>query len=155
MDFAGETALVVWRCDACGAAAHRQVNQFVERGALRWDAEHWCDACGRRFCVYGGPRSGVAPEEVRAAIVAANGSVRLVLPQLPLSRVSILRVLRGSPELSGDAAPDLATARRLADTLAAGRLTGTWCEMTLIAQRLRARGVDVGVERVASASGGR
>ncbi|WP_345674392.1 hypothetical protein [Yinghuangia aomiensis] len=155
MEFVGETARVVWRCSACGAEAHCRVNQFVERMALRWDAEHWCDACAHRSCVHGGLRSAATPEGVRAAIVAANGSARLTLATPPPSRVAILRVLRGSPELSGDVAPDLSAARRLADTLAAGRLGGTWCEMTLIALRLRARGVEAGVERVGPVSGGR
>lgn len=153
MDVTGETALVAWQCDACGAAAHRQVNQFVERGALRWDTEHWC-ACGQRFCVHGGLRSGATPESVRTTILAANGGARLTLP-MPPSRLSILRVLRDSPEVSGGAVPDLGTARRLAEDVAAGLFCGTWCEMTLIARRLRGRGVEAGVERLALPYGSR
>lgn len=154
VEFAGETARVGWRCGGCGAAAQFQVNQFVEPGArLRWDAELWCDACGERVCVHGG--SGATPEGVHAAIAAATGGARLTLLAPPPSRVAVLRVLRESPELSGDAAPDLATARDLTDGLVAGRLTGTWCEMTLIARRLRLRGVEAVVERVAPEPGGR
>ncbi|GCE01834.1 hypothetical protein EHYA_09608 [Embleya hyalina] len=76
--------------------AVRQVNRFILRDQLWWDVEFACGSCGTYLCEHAGP--GPAPDDVREALLAAHGPVRLrVVDPLP-GLVPALKVFR---EVSG------------------------------------------------------
>lgn len=67
--------------------------QLIERGRLLWRSEWECDTCG-----FGAPDTcnrgegrGRPPAEVRAAVVAAEGTVTLLLRGAPATALKALR----------------------------------------------------------------
>ncbi|MFI5531105.1 hypothetical protein ACIA8O_21450 [Kitasatospora sp. NPDC051853] len=130
----GQTVRIPAPCD-CGALAVRQVNQFVERGELWWDAEFHCTACGAHLCEHAG--QGAPPDaHWRPALLAANGPTHLRLTGPVPSLVPVLKTFR---ELTGAPLPE---ARRLAGELIGGGTTGTLAEMELLRTRLRHHGLQ-------------
>lgn len=116
----------------------RQVNQFIHRDELWWDAEISCDTCGVAGCENSNP--GRPPEDVRDALLTAHGAARLrVVGPMP-SLVPVLKVLR---EVSGASLPD---ARDHAAELRGDGMVGTLTEMEFLRMHLRRRGVPVDVE---------
>ncbi len=57
--------------------AVRRVNRCILRDELWWDSEFSCGSCGTCLCEHAGP--GRAPDDVREALFAAHGPVRLRL----------------------------------------------------------------------------
>lgn len=119
--------------------AVRQVNQFVHHDELWWDSEISCGSCGTYLCEQAGP--GPAPDDVREALLAAHGSVRLRLVGSVPSLVPALKVFREV------AAASLSRARELVGELSQGGLVGTLAEMEFLKARLRMRGVPVDIDR--------
>lgn len=73
-----EPTTVTWCCEPCPRCVFHAW-QRIEEGRLRWMSEWECDTCG-----FGAPQScnrahgwGRPPEHVRAAVVAAEGTVVL------------------------------------------------------------------------------
>ncbi|MBE1585975.1 hypothetical protein ACFPOI_45265 [Nonomuraea angiospora] len=128
-----QTAKIESRCDGCGGILVRQVNQFIDRGQLWWDAEASCASCGVGWCE--SFESGKPPEVVRSALLAANGPSRLRVVGPAPNLVSVLKVLREVCEVP------LPQARELADELIDAGLVGTLVEMEFLRTRLRGRGV--------------
>ncbi|MEV4114155.1 hypothetical protein [Nonomuraea sp. NPDC049695] len=139
-----QTAKIESRCDGCGGTLVRQVNQFIHRNQLWWDAEFSCASCGDGGCEHSGP--GQAPEDVRNALLAKHGPSRLCVVGQVSSLVSVMKVVREVSQVS------LPRARELADELTDTGLVGTLAEMEFLKTRLRSRGVtaevrsDVGAE---------
>ncbi|MGQ4484253.1 hypothetical protein ACN6LM_002581 [Streptomyces sp. SAS_281] len=123
---------VTSRCAACGGVLVRDVGQFTERGQLRWGIEGRCQKCPEGWCETG---TGPAPQEVRQALLAEHGAVRLRLADKGGSLVPVLRALREMNGLS------LGEARLAAADLSGEGLIGTFVEMTLLAQGLERRSV--------------
>ncbi|MEV4355969.1 hypothetical protein [Nonomuraea sp. NPDC049625] len=143
----GQTAKIESRCDGCGGTLVRQVNQFIDRGQLWWDAEASCTSCGDGWWEH--PDSGKPPKEVRSALLAAHGPSRLrVVGPVP-NLVSVLKVLREVWEVP------LPQARELADELTHAGLVGTLAEMEFLHTRLRSRGVAAEVRSDAGPEGER
>ncbi|MEU7743519.1 hypothetical protein [Nonomuraea sp. NPDC049158] len=139
-----QMAKIESRCDGCGGTLVRQVNQFIHRDQLWWDAEFSCASCGAAGCEHSGP--GQAPENVRSALLAEHGPSRLCVVGPVSSLASVVKVVREVSQVS------LPQARELADKLTDTGLVGTLAEMELLRTRLRSRGVtaevrpDVGAE---------
>ncbi|MFB6892822.1 hypothetical protein ACFCX4_26315 [Kitasatospora sp. NPDC056327] len=131
----GRTVAIAVAC-ACGAAAVRQVSQFVGRDGPWWDAEFSCDGCGLRMCEYAGP--GPAPDAAwRRALVAVHGTARLRSAG-PLPRaVAAMKVFR-----EVHAVPP-ARARELVEQLGRDGVPGTVPELEFLASRMRGAGVPV------------
>lgn len=104
----GRSAVIARPCE-CGALAARHVNQFIHRDELWWDSEFRCQSCGTAICEHAGP--GPAPDDVREALLAAHGPVRLRLEGSGHGLVAVLKVLREIWALP------LPQARALADEL--------------------------------------
>ena len=134
----GQTAKVAAHC-ACGHVAVRQLNQFVSRGELWWDAEFSCDNCGTYLCEQAG--QGTTPHDVREALLAAHGPATLRLAEPVPSLVPALKVFREAEAVS------LSQARELAEHLSHDGVMGTLSEMELLRIRLRLRGVPVVIDR--------
>ncbi|MFJ2055653.1 hypothetical protein ACIOMM_06885 [Streptomyces sp. NPDC087908] len=134
----GRTAEIAVRC-ACGSAAVRRVNQFVLHDELWWDAEFSCDACGAHLCEHAGAEP--APDDVRAALLAAHGPVRLRLVGPLPSRLPALKVVREVLSVP------LPRAGELVEELSREGLEGTAAEMEFLGDRLRRGGVPVDVDR--------
>lgn len=134
----GQTAKITSRCD-CRSTAVRQVNQFILHDELWWDSEFSCGCCGAYLCEHAG--RGPAPDDVREALLAAHGPVRLRLVGPVPSLVPALKVLR---ELS---AASLSRARELAGELSHDGLVGTLSEMEFLKARLQLRGVHVDIDQ--------
>ncbi|GAA2474029.1 hypothetical protein ACFPFX_12365 [Streptomyces mauvecolor] len=134
----GQTVKIASRCE-CGSLAVRQVNQFVLDDELWWDSEFFCETCGTYLCEHAGP--GSAPDDVRQALFAAHGSVRLRLTGPAPSLVPLLKVFR---EISAASLPQ---ARDLAGELSRDGLVGTLSEMEFLKARLHRRGVRVDISR--------
>lgn len=134
----GQTAKIAALCE-CGSAAVRQVNQFIDRGELWWDAEFSCDSCGTYLCEHAGP--GTAPDDVREALLVAHGPATLRLVHPVPSFLPALKVFR---EVS---AVSLTQARELVDELSRDGVAGTLPEMELLRTRLQLRGVPVDIDR--------
>ncbi|WP_327304815.1 hypothetical protein OG730_15595 [Streptomyces sp. NBC_01298] len=67
--------------------------QLIERGRLLWRSEWECDTCGfgaAETCHLDGGR-GLPPAEVRAAVVAAEGTVLLPLRGAPAPALKVFR----------------------------------------------------------------
>ncbi|MFE2760414.1 hypothetical protein [Streptomyces halstedii] len=135
----GQTAKIATRCGDCGAMAVRQVNQFILDDALWSDSEFSCAACGTYVCEDSGP--GTAPDDVREALLAANGPAKLRLAGPLPSLVPALKVFR---EVS---AVSLSRARELVGDLSGDGLEGTLPEMEFLMARLRTRGVPVDIDQ--------
>ncbi|MEV5191157.1 MULTISPECIES: hypothetical protein [Streptomyces] len=80
------------------------------------------------------------PDDLRRRLLAEHGEARLVLSDSRASSVRVMKVLRA--ELGGD----LARTKRTLEQIRAGMFAGTMPEMTLLAHRLRAAGVEAEVE---------
>lgn len=118
----------------------RQVNQFILHDELWWDSEFSCGSCGAFMCEHAG--RGPAPDDVREALLAAHGPVRLRLLVGPVpSLVPAMKVLR---ELS---AASLSRARELSGELSHDGLVGTLSEMEFLKARLQLRGVHVDIDQ--------
>ncbi|MFI6733694.1 hypothetical protein ACIBI9_12260 [Nonomuraea sp. NPDC050451] len=141
----GQTAKIESRCGRCEGTQVRQVNQFIDRGQLWWDAEVYCESCGAYLCEHAGP--GRAPEDVRSALLAEHGPSRLCVVGPRPSLVSVLKVLREVSEVS------LPRARELADELTDTGLVGTLVEMEFLKIQLRSRGVAAEVRPDAGPAG--
>ncbi|MGW6685791.1 hypothetical protein [Streptomyces sp. NPDC054961] len=134
----GQTAKIASPC-GCGSMAVRQVNQFILRDELWWDSEFSCGSCGIYLCEDAGP--GPAPDDVREALLAAHGSVRLRLVGSLPSLVPALKVFR---EVT---AASLSGARQLVGELSHDGLVGTLSEMEFLKARLQMCGVPVDLDR--------
>ncbi|MGV9312763.1 hypothetical protein ACWDR0_11275 [Streptomyces sp. NPDC003691] len=134
----GRTAKIASLCE-CGSTAERQVNQFVLHDELWWDSEFSCGSCGTYLCEHAGP--GPAPDDVREALLAAHGSVRLRLAGSVPSLVPALKVFREAAGVS------LSRARELTGELSHDGLVGTLPEMEFLEARLQRRGVPVDINR--------
>lgn len=119
--------------------AVRQVNQFVLHDELWWDSELSCGSCGAHLCEHAG--RGPAPDDVREALLAAHGPVRLRLVAPVPGLVPVLKVIR---EVS---AVSLSRARELVGELGRDGLVGTLSEMEFLKARLQLRGVHVDIDR--------
>ncbi|KAA0932459.1 hypothetical protein FGF04_26200 [Streptomyces apricus] len=108
------------------------VGQFIEQGRLRWGVEGRCRDCPDAWCETG---EGPAPEEIRQALLAEHGSIRLRLETGETCLVPVLRALRGMWDLSLD------EARLAATDLKGTGLVGTSVEMAHLAEGLRERSV--------------
>ncbi|MFF1481432.1 hypothetical protein ACFVYD_28440 [Streptomyces sp. NPDC058301] len=115
------------------------MNQFVHHDDLWWDSEFSCDTCGTYLCEHAGP--GPAPDDVRQALVAAHGSVRLRLAGPVPSLVPVLKVFR---EVSAASLPQ---AREMAGALSREGLVGTMPEMEFLKAKLRAAGILADLDR--------
>nr|WSW69943.1 hypothetical protein OG461_29165 [Streptomyces sp. NBC_00995] len=114
------------------------MNQFILHDELWWDSELSCGGCGTYVCEHAG--GGPAPDDVREALLAAHGPVRL-RPVAPVpGLVPVLKVLR---EVS---AASLSRARELAGELTCDGLVGTLPEMEFLKARLLLRGVHVDID---------
>ncbi|GAA2156593.1 hypothetical protein GCM10009760_57750 [Kitasatospora kazusensis] len=129
----GRTAKIASLCE-CGSTAVRQVNQFILHDELWWDSEFSCGSCGTHACEHAGP--GPAPGDVREALLAAHGPVRLRLVGPVPGLVPALKVLR---EVS---AVSVQRARELVGELSHDGLLGTLSEMEFLKARLQLRGVQ-------------
>ncbi|RJL35972.1 hypothetical protein [Bailinhaonella thermotolerans] len=129
----GYTARVEARCGDCGGTKVRQVNQYVQHGRLRWDAEFSCDSCGSGGCE--GFGTDPAPEDIRRALLVRHGPSRLRIAGPLPSLVPALKALRETLGVS------LPRARELVARLTDGGLTGTLAEMEYLQIRLHIRGV--------------
>ncbi|GAA2280965.1 hypothetical protein GCM10010430_78890 [Kitasatospora cystarginea] len=135
----GQTVKIASLCE-CGGMAVRQVNQFINRGEVWWDAEFSCDSCGAYRCEHAGP--GSAPDdEWRRALLVAHGPVRLRLAGPVSSLVPALKVFR---EVSGVSLPQ---ARALVEELSSDGVVGTLSEMELLKTWPQIRGVPVDIDR--------
>ncbi|MDY0814711.1 hypothetical protein [Kitasatospora purpeofusca] len=135
----GQTVKIAALCE-CGHMAVQQVNQFINRGELWWDAEFSCDSCGSYRCEHAGP--GTAPDdEWRQALLAANGAARLRLVRPVPSLVQAMKVFR---DVSGVSLPQ---ARGLVEQLSSDGVVGTLAEMEFLKTRLQLRGIPVDVDR--------
>jgi hypothetical protein len=119
-------------CAACGGVLVRDVGQFIDRGQLRWGVEGRCQACLNAWCEMG---AGPAPQEIRQALLAEHGAVRLRLATSEASLVPVLRALREMLHLS------LGQARLTAAELSGAGLVGTCVEIEHLAEGLRKRSV--------------
>ncbi|MFJ2808674.1 hypothetical protein [Kitasatospora sp. NPDC087271] len=115
------------------------MNQFILHEELWWESEFSCDACGTYMCEHTGP--GRAPDDVREALLAAHGPVRLQLAGPIPSLVPALKVVR---EVSAASLPQ---ARELVGELCRDGLVGTLSEMEFLKARLQLRGVHADVDR--------
>ncbi|WP_148001617.1 hypothetical protein [Streptomyces sp. adm13(2018)] len=115
------------------------MNQFVLHDELWWDAEFSCDACGAHLCEHAGAEP--APDDVRAALLAAHGPVRLRLVGPLPSRLPALKVVREVLSVP------LPLARELVEELSREGLEGTAAEMEFLGGRLRRGGVPVDADR--------
>ncbi|MDX3053669.1 hypothetical protein PV394_00685 [Streptomyces sp. NE06-03E] len=80
------------------------------------------------------------PDDLRRRLLAEHGEARLMLSDPLASSVAVMKVLRA--ELGGD----VARTKRTLQQIRAGMFAGTMPEMTLLAHRLRAAGVEAEVE---------
>ncbi len=135
MDF----ATIRWSAarDACGAAQHRSGTQAVVEDRLRWDEEHVCPGCRSTALVCDGPLL----EQLRGRMLAEHGAYRLALPDAPVRRLPVLRVLRA------DGSWTLPEARALLELMVGGGHHGTGPEIELLARRLRAVGIAASAVR--------
>lgn len=117
----------------------RQVNQFILHDELWWDSEFSRGSCGAYLCEHAG--RGSAPDDVREALPAAHGPVRLRLVGLVPSLIPALKVLR---EFS---AASLWHARELTGELSHDGLVGILPETEFLEARLQLRGVHVGIDQ--------
>ncbi|MEU2619661.1 hypothetical protein ABZ642_16250 [Streptomyces sp. NPDC007157] len=129
---ATQGAEVTSPCVTCGGALVRDVGQFIDRGQLRWSTEGQCPACPNAWCETG---AGPTPQEIRQALLAEHGAVRLRLATEETSLVPVLRALREVSHLP------LGEARLMAAELSGVGLVGTFVEMTYLAGELRQRSV--------------
>ncbi|MCX4451215.1 hypothetical protein ACFWNC_05055 [Streptomyces sp. NPDC058369] len=134
----GQTAKITSPCE-CGTMAMRQVNQFILHDELWWDSEFSCGSCGTYLCEHAGP--GPAPAEVREALLAAHGPVKLRLVSPVPSLVPVLKVFREATAAS------LSQARELVGELSHDGLVGTLPEMEFLKARLQMRAVPVDIDR--------
>ncbi|MFI7286003.1 hypothetical protein ACIBRY_05000 [Streptomyces anulatus] len=80
-------------------------------------------------------RRHTLPDHLRARMLAEGGAARLVLPEAPVRRLPVLRVLRT------DDGRTLPQARALLELILGGGHHGTGPEIELLARRLRAAGI--------------
>ncbi|MFC7308162.1 hypothetical protein ACFQVC_28555 [Streptomyces monticola] len=119
-------------CVACGGVLVRDLGQFVDRGQLRWGIEGRCQACPDAWCETG---AGPAPQEIRQALLAEHGAVRLRVATEEVSPVHVMRALREMRQLP------LGEARMAAAELSGAGVVGTAVEMAHLAEGLRKQSV--------------
>ncbi|WP_328927421.1 hypothetical protein OG429_24560 [Streptomyces sp. NBC_00190] len=121
-------------CEPCPLCVFHAWQRIVD-GRLLWEAEWKCDACGFGAPDVGPPQHwwGRAPEDVRAAVVAAEGTVLL---RVDGSGGAALKVLRDS---LGMTVPEVLAAVREG-------YRATPVEARYLTERLRAAGFSARVE---------
>ncbi|WP_317620364.1 hypothetical protein [Streptomyces sp. CBMA156] len=128
------------QCAACGSEMECVGVQALVGRRLEWDISYGCSACGEAMCECG-PGGGWIPDDLRRRLLTEHGEARLVLSDPLATPVVVMKVLRA--ELGGD----LAQAKEALQQIRAGAFAGTMPEMTLLAHRLRAAGVEATAER--------
>ncbi|MCX5400074.1 hypothetical protein [Streptomyces sp. NBC_00102] len=123
-------------CQECGAETACSGVQALVGGALTWDTEIGCPACGLRLAVCGDD----LPAELRDRLLAEHGAVRLRVDPAARSAV-VMRVLRTALGLT------LSDVRSVLDEVVTGRYVGTMPEMERLARMLRGAGVDAEAAR--------
>jgi hypothetical protein len=118
---------------ACGGEATCEVVQRLDGNRLQWTRDCRCSRCGTATAEVGWDET---PADIRAALLDRWGAARVVAADGSVPQVPALRAFRAA----GASIPE---ARAVAALLAGEGVTGTYVEMELLAQRLRARGVAV------------
>ncbi|MFI5861757.1 hypothetical protein [Streptomyces sp. NPDC051546] len=87
-----EPTTLILHCEPCPRCV-LHAWQLIEEGRLLWRSEWECDTCG-----FGAPETcnldegwGLPPQEIRAAVVAAEGTVPLLLRGAPAAALKVLR----------------------------------------------------------------
>jgi hypothetical protein len=131
----GEGVQWAVRCDACGGPAESSGGAGVYAGRIEWGIETVCPACGPRLVDCGGGSEWL-PEDLRARLLAECGPARLLLSGPDVPAVALLKVLRTATGC------DLASVRAAAERVRRGEWTGILAEVELLAEQLRAAGID-------------
>ncbi|MFJ1790218.1 hypothetical protein [Kitasatospora griseola] len=131
---------------ACGAEARQDAGQWLRDGAIGWDSELSCRACGASMCL--GFGADGTPPWVRDPLIARHGTARLRLTDPAAGRVAVLKTLREAWDLT------LPQALALAVQLAGPGLSGTLPEVAWLRERLDARGVPAGITADSAAAPG-
>ncbi|WP_329204429.1 hypothetical protein OG257_02790 [Streptomyces sp. NBC_00683] len=126
-------------CSGCGSEMECVGVQALVGHSLEWDIGYHCSVCGDALYECG-PGGGSVPDDLRRRLLAEHGEARLVLGDPLASPVLVMKVLRA--EVGGD----LARTKRTLQQIRAGTFAGTMPEMTLLALRLRAAGVEAEAE---------
>jgi hypothetical protein len=77
------------RCTSCGGRAGQSFGESVAGGQLRWYESWWCEGCGSAT---EGDGAGQLPEDLRAHVLALDGSYRVFVR--PRKKVAVLSILR-------------------------------------------------------------
>lgn len=125
-------------CQNCGAAVDMQVGQVLFGGQLEWHETYTCARCGTAIMVDG---IGIAPEEVRQAILREEGTWELVVPETGRRALLVLKALRTVFSLS------VADAGRLREHLPGAVSSGTHTEMLWLQGLLQDEGLTADVRR--------
>lgn len=127
------------QCSGCGSELECVGVQALVGQSIEWDISYHCSGCGDALYECG-PRGSSVPDDLRRRLLAEHGEARLVLRDPRASPVPVMKVLRA--ELSGDPG----RTKRTLQQIRAGLFAGTMPEMTLLAHRLRAVGVEAEAE---------
>lgn len=127
------------QCSGCGSELECVGHQALVGHSLEWDIGYHCSGCGDALYECG-PEGSPVPDDLRRRLLAEHGEARLILGDSLAGPALVMKVLRA--ELGGD----LARTKRTLQEIRAGMFAGTMPEMTLLAHRLRAAGVEAEVE---------
>lgn len=127
------------QCSGCGSGLECVGVQALVGQSLEWDIGYHCSGCGDALYECG-PGGSSVPDDLRRRLLAEHGEARLMLSDPLASSVAVMKVLRA--ELGGD----VARTKRTLQQIRTGMFAGTMPEMTLLAHRLRAAGVEAEVE---------
>lgn len=133
-------ATLAYTCRRCGRAGEVFVGQSASGGRLRYCESFHCEHCGAAFEADGGED---APAEVRAALLAEEGTWAVVVDRAPRVAVALRAVL----------GLGVAEAVALAGRLPGQVATGTRAEMLHLRDRLAELGVAGRVELVTPGAG--
>ncbi|GAA5022312.1 hypothetical protein [Kitasatospora paranensis] len=132
-------------CDACGGTAENSGGAGVYAGRIEWSIEMDCPACGPRLTECGSGSEWL-PAELRARLLAECGPARLLLPGPDVPSVALMKVLRSATGC------DLPSARAAAERVRRGEWTGILAEVELLAEQLRAAGIEATARAASEAS---
>ncbi|WP_449416051.1 hypothetical protein [Phormidium nigroviride] len=129
-----DMAIIYSFCEKCNTPVEIHVGQAISVRELVWNLSYTCSHCGWQIEEDG---TGVPPEELRKAILEAEGEWSLAILETGNSAMLAIKILRETMELS------LSEALRLKKMIPGTVVTGTRAEIERLRKILVAKELKV------------